>query len=89
MEQGTNTWVILLKKYLRKEITPEEKDKLECEMKACPIKQQQLKEINDHEALINELSEMNTIDVTKAWEDLEPKLLFPLQPPDTPASTLQ
>ena len=58
MEDGNNNWSALLKKYLRNEITPAEKEEMDRQMQASPMKQRQFNERIDPDAFINDLKEV-------------------------------
>lgn len=71
MEENKSSWSTLVKKYLRDEITPEEKDELEQQMQASPIKQRQFHRHTDQEAFRMELKEMYYADRQGAWESFK------------------
>lgn len=58
MEDHISDWSTLVKKYIRDEITPEEMEILERQMKASPIKRQQFHRHTDPEVVMKQLEEM-------------------------------
>lgn len=81
MEADNNIWATLLKKYLRNEITQEEMEEMERQMKSSPFKQRQFKEHTDPEVFIGQLKEAYYFDKKKSWEELQAKLPFLQEPP--------
>ena len=84
MEDGNNNWSALLKKYLRNEITPAEKEEMDRQMQSSPMKQRQFNERTDPDGFINDLKEVYYFDRKKARERLKSKLPFLQQPPVIP-----
>jgi len=85
MEEGNNNWSALLKKYLRNEITPAEKEEMYSQMQSSPMKQWQFKEQTGPDAFINDLKEIYYFDREKARQRLQAKLPFLQQPPVIPS----
>ncbi|SEP32936.1 FecR family protein [Niastella yeongjuensis] len=84
MEEGYNNWSALLRKYLRNEITPAEKEEIDRQIKASPMKQQQFEEQTGPDAFINDLKQVYYFDRKKVQERLEAKLPFLQLPPVIP-----
>lgn len=81
MKKLENDWGLLLDKYVREELTPEEKEELDHQIKACPIKQRQFNERTDPVEFMKKLEEVYNINSEKSWENLEKKLPFKKKQP--------